>query len=210
MTHTIDTFSEASVPVNLESHTPNAGGPWTRSSGTAGHLAVTTSGQLNLVGSASDGLWSVPTGAADCYAQITVSGSYAYTSLHVIRATDVNNFIGMDAQTATTLKLYKKVAGAFTQLTNVTGIVFATNDILKVTASGNALSMFQNATQRGTIATDSFNNTATLCGLSPHTDGPLVWCTKFESDANVVATGRPVKLAGEYGGFAGVGGGFAG
>ena len=86
----------------------------------------------------------------------------------VARATDDNNYL-MIYSTGSVLVLYKRVAGAFTELTRYTGTI-SSGDVLKfVVDSNNLLTGYINNVSR-VSATDSFNSTATKHGLQFSSD----------------------------------------
>lgn len=107
----------------------------------------------------SDDTAYVDAGVSDCTVQATMFIVAGNPSL-MFRYTDGNNFwvvIGA----GTTLLLFKKVTGGFNQTDSGT---FASGDILKVTLSGNVITVYRNGSLVITRP-DSFNSTATKHGL---------------------------------------------
>lgn len=193
-THTIDNFTDTNG-TNLESHTPDSGGPWTKSDGVAGTYTI-QSNHLQENSQGTDGGWRVPVGTADMYAEITAGsgwggdGSFGPCN----RLTDSNNFVGMRGQGNNELQMYKRVTGSFTQLRDVTGLTLNSGDVFRLTVTGNVYQMLQNGINRGASVTDSFNNTETYAGLVHHTGSASPYITKWQSDTNGAAVTPSVGL----------------
>lgn len=206
-THTTDTFSTGGS-ANLESHTPDSGGPWSNIDGVVGTLVSSGTGFLNYTNGGAFGCWSVPIGSADMYAESTIPfpGSVGGASFlfSCVRATNKSNQFGLLLQSSSNIQFYKQAAGSFTLLVDITGLSIANNDRMRLTVTGNTFQVKQNGTNIGASATDSFNNTETKAGLVYLSGGPQnFFLSKFESDANggvstnffpAVAMGRSQSL----------------
>lgn len=104
----------------------------------------------------------------DVSVALNAAGSGNYMRV-VVRATDASNFIFAMVRNDGQLYMYRKQAGAFTELARTTlatlGLTYADGTIFKVTCSGDAIAAYYGATQVMT-ATQSFNATATKHGIS--------------------------------------------
>lgn len=189
MTDRADDFNRADSTSSLG--TPSDGGSsWVAAAGTwginsnRGYLATSSGGQETAY---------LESSVADVDVQVTlaVSGSdYGVCA----RLTDAsNNLIGIRSG-ASDYRIYKRVAGSFTQLGSTVAVTSANGDVMKFTANGSSLTLYQNGVSKVT-ATDSFNNTATKHGLRSNADTT----TRFDdfSITGIGGGGTPVGLATE-------------
>lgn len=181
-------------------------------------LSARLSDQCTLTDNVGSGQVSVRyTGVTtpnDHYAKATI-GSVVDTVTDtgagpMVRAQDASNFYTLQGNTVET-KIYKKVAGAFTQLGS-NGPSVTTGDILYLEIQGTQLIAKKNGTTICGSPTDNALSTGRggLWG-SPDATSVVLHLDDFEvGDFSGGGGSRPVKMAGVWNGFAGEGGGFAG
>ncbi len=101
--------------------------------------------------------------AADADVQVTLSVFDDQMGM-VGRLSDASNFLWIRVYSGAGYDLFKKVAGGNTNLGSY-GTTPANGDVLKLTMSGNSISVYVNGVLRIGPVTESFNNTATRHGL---------------------------------------------
>lgn len=141
--------------------TPSDGGSaWAGSSSTYG----TTSNQAYLSGSAgwNTAVW-LEASSATGHAQITYISGTSVNSGILARIVDAQNFI-LGQFTGTAFFIFKRVAGTFTQIGPSFSGTLTANDVIRITASGNSLSLQVNGITR-ISGTDAAHNTATKWGF---------------------------------------------
>lgn len=146
--------------------------------------AYITGGQTTLTSNpASESSFKCTSqGTADHYSQATWLGNCS--GFVAVRLTDANNFIGF-RNTGSAWQVYKRVAGAFTQLGSDYAVAGSGGDVAKLSVLGNAIVFTVNGTQRcGSPFTDSFNNTEVSQGVISRVLGAAPWLDDFTADTS--------------------------
>lgn len=164
--YALDTFTEASPPVDILSHTSDVGPAWEAAG--AEFYRVIAGGkieqQFGVLGTIYKNV-----GVSDCVIRFTLD-QFAWGI--VARYTDENNFYRIAVQNDNQIDIQKREAGVDTTPVFVGGLSLTFPLTLKVTLNGNVISFeaegFPGAT--GSL-TDSFNNTATRHGLRTNVEG---------------------------------------
>lgn len=168
-----DTFNRADSTTNLGS-TNGVGALdpllWTQHWQPQGII----SNRAYMPGASTLGIASVDVGGADVDMSIAVSFDFGAA---VFRLTNLNNYwiAGMDPS-AGILRLFKAVAGSQSQVGSSIFETIADGDTLRVVASGSSIKLYRNGVLK-LSATDSFNLTATRCGI--YTAGSTVRIDNF-------------------------------
>ena len=157
-----DSFTRADNAVSLGSTEGGSLGPkvWTAHGGTWGVIAGTA---YAPGGGGTYHAASVDAGVSNALVQAvfaTLGGSIGLSA----RITDDSNFLHLEYGGGSDLTLYKRVAGAFTQIGTAV-VTQAAGDLVALECRGNTLNAYQNGVLKFTV-TDAFNNTATRFGLS--------------------------------------------
>lgn len=105
---------------------------------------------------------TLDSGSSDTAVQVTLATFADQMGLSA-RATDSNNYLFIRAYSGLGYDLFKRVAGASTNLGSYSTTP-ASGDVLKLDMSGSSLTVYVNGVSRIT-ATDGFNSTATKHGL---------------------------------------------
>lgn len=120
ITDFLDTFVEASPPVNLESHPPDIGTNWTLRAGLNSYIQVDPSGQATPTNVLTCRYESVPGPTGDCYVQCdlkyNVSGggnARLYLRCQGTGDTDDQYFLIINS---TNVRLFKRVSNSETQI----------------------------------------------------------------------------------------------
>lgn len=113
---------------------------------------------------------------ADVTIEVVLSKSDATNNLNRMgisfRLTDDSNYLYAYFLSSTSLRLFKKVTGAGTQLGLAT-VTETSGDGLKVIANGDQIEVYHNGVLKIGPITESFNQTATKHGLFHETGGSL-------------------------------------
>ena len=151
---------------------------WTRVDGTAAALKV-VSNKCNIDnGAGSNTAYRCPDqGSANHYTQVTIGDDFFTSFPLAVRLTDSDNFIGCRAFGV--YQLYKRDGGSFTLLGS-SASSYAANDVVRLEASGNSISVKVNGVTVIGPVTESFNNTVTRQGMVARTDTG-VFCDNFEA-----------------------------
>lgn len=185
MTNRTDDFNRADSAVSLG--TPSDGGSaWVAYAGTWG--INTNRGYLATVTSQS--VAALESSVSDIDVQVTAAVNGADYGI-VGRLSDNNNYLMGIAGTATNWRLYKRVAGAFTQIGSTGGFSPANGDVLKLTFNGSSLNFLVNGVSQ-VSTTDSFNLTATKHGIRASSDIVV----RFD-DFSIVGLGAADDLMGQ-------------
>jgi hypothetical protein len=128
---------------------------------------------------------SSPTGEV----QITYRSGTSTNSGVLARVVDSQNFI-LGQFTASSFLLFKRVSGTFTQIGSTFSATLAANDTIRVTASGNSLSLQVNGTTR-ISGTDAAHNTATKWGFVENNGNTLRYDDFSFTDTAVASAGSP-------------------
>lgn len=174
----------AAIFTNLESLSG-----WTRGSGTAGDAYVNSNRLVNAHSGGADAYYVCTSqGSADHFTQAAVHGSGG--GFICVRLTDANNFIGFrhDASTGA-WQVYKRVAGAFTQLGSDYTAALVAGDVGKLDANGDTIIFTVNGTQRclGSGITETFNNTEVRQGVVARGTNSSPWIDDFVAQGPAVA-----------------------
>ncbi len=161
MSNRTDDFNRANTASNI-GNPSDGGSAWVQLNGTwgiSGNAAYESAGISDAVcyleSSVSDGDLSVTVG------QIGSGNGWAMA----FRISDASNYWYVTAFGGFALIISKRVAGSDSDI-HTTSQTVNTSDVLKVTMSGNSLTVFVNGSQISALdTTDSFNNTATKVGL---------------------------------------------
>ena len=158
-----DDFNRADSSSSLG--TPSDGGTgYTISSGTWG----IASNQGRCVSSTAQSIAYTEASAANADVQVTLTT--ISTDIGVVcRVVDSNNYILGTATGGSGYRLYKRVAGSFTQLGSTSVNIPANGEVLKLTLNGSSLTLYSNGVSR-VAATDSAHSTATKHGLRANSD----------------------------------------
>lgn len=175
-----DNFNRADSAVSLG--TSSSGHAWTALHGGWGISSNkayihTSAGQCVAYCEASD---------ADVSIEVRLNKSDATNTLNrmgiAFRITDVDNYLYAYFLTSTSMRLFKFVAGAGTQLGSA--VVTGTDgDLLNVTTSGDQIEVFQNGVSRIGPITESHNQTATKHGLFWEIGGQLIGVCRWDDFA---------------------------
>jgi hypothetical protein len=182
-THTIDTFG--GTVVNLESHTPDSGGPWTLVDGSAG--GMTAGGNLvNRAALGTRGTWAVPVGSPDMYVTATIASFSAIPGLGgsiAVRLTDQNNYYFMTRTSAGAMDVEKRVAGTTSVIISAFTVPNrASGDTITLQIVGSTISVLNNGSLIAST-TDTSLTSATTAGFEfvNATAGTGMF-SRFESD----------------------------
>ena len=145
--------------VAIADHTPEKGGPWVANSGTwtiqNNQLRESTGGSKTTV---------IDVEQADVIFQATWSVLAASDAGIVARYVDASNYLILVVDSITNFMiLWKQVSGSWSQADSA-AVVFAANDVIKLTASGTTITGFVNGTQK-VQATVTDHATATKYGF---------------------------------------------
>lgn len=180
MTDRTDNFNRADSSSSLG--TPSDGGSaWTAHVGTWG----INSNQAYCSSVTSLACASVESSISDCEVQATLAVVGSAAGL-VARLADSNNYILAD-EIASTVRLFKNVAGSFTSLGSYSGTT-ANGDVIKWRGSGSSHTVYQNGVSRIT-ATDSAGSSNTKHGIRTHNDTTM---RIDDFSATALAAGGPV------------------
>lgn len=199
MTDRADNFNRTDSTTSINS--PSDGGAnYAPTSGTWG-IASNTG---YCVSSTAQAACPLETSVASGAAQVTLATMGSDCGL-IGRLADDNNYILM-AIAPTTVKLFKRVSGSFTQIgTNASlGIGSGAVAKLEITAADVITAYIGGVNVKS--GTDSAGAANTKWGLRANSDTS----TRFDTFSFTGTAARPVKMAGEWGGYAGESGGFAG
>lgn len=155
-TYISDSFNRADSAVSLGS--ADIGGAWTATTGTWG----ISSNKGYLVTDAGQDVAQIDSGVANCTIRCLYSTVGANSQRLVFRFTDASNFLICQTE-GTAYKVYKYVAGGFTQL-GTYSVTPADGDQIMVVLNGSNIDFYLNGTLRISVS-DAFNNTATRHGL---------------------------------------------
>lgn len=165
-----DTFTRADSAVSLGS--ADTGQAWTAVVGTWG---ITSNKGYCATAGNSEKVATVEAALADCSIQVTMRASgdpVASGGGITFRRSDATNYL-IAVIESNALRVYKRVAGAFTSLGFYSFTPLTTTDyVVKVTLVGSTIKAFLDGTERVSVS-DSHNSTATLHGLRDFHDGPL-------------------------------------
>lgn len=153
-----DVFTAANG-TNLNGRTTTTGNKTWVVTGVAGFDIQ--SNQAHSTSAGGDGFASVDAGVSNVTFLITFAGAAGTGGICWRRSDDNNHWLVQAGGGAA--HIYKRVAGSYTDLGSI-GVTPVQNDVLKVIASGNSHSVYDNNTLAITL-TDSFNNTATQVGI---------------------------------------------
>lgn len=162
MTDRVDNFNRADSSTSLGA--PSDGGGGYTTNGTWGIV----SSRAYCVVSAAQSVAYLDASITDADVQVTLATMSADVGL-VARVVDSNNYFLSAVTSGTGFRLYKRVAGSFTQLGTTYSGTPANGDVLKLTVNGTSLTVYVNGTSRIT-ATDSSHASATKFGLRAHND----------------------------------------
>jgi hypothetical protein len=158
-----DTFDRANSAVSLG--TADTGQAWTAHVGTWG--ISSNQGYLATTGGGSRDVAALDALAANAAALVTLATVGSGTLGVNARLTDSLNYL-ITVFHSGSLFIQKVDAGATTTLSSKV-LATANGDVLKLTASGNALVSYVNDVEQ-LNASDAFNNTATSYGLISYAD----------------------------------------
>lgn len=153
-----DTFTRADNASSLG--TADTGQAWTAHAGVWG----ISSNQAYTATGASNALATLDAGVSECSASVTITTPGAGWGGVVLRGSDASNYLTAFWSNGSQLFFRKIVAGVATDLVTQATRALQAGDVLTVRASGTSLQAIVN----GAVilsATDSFNQTATRCGL---------------------------------------------
>mgnify|MGYP001765472546 CR=1 FL=1 len=172
-----DDFYNASYPQTLDVRSG-----WSRVDGTAGdcYLGTGYPGTLSVTGASESAYQCTSQSSADHYTQAEMR--FTGSSFVCVRLTNKDNFIGF-RHDGGNWQVYKRVAGAFTQLGSNYAAALTPGDVAKLSATGNTLVFTVNGTQRclGTGVTETFNNTEARQGVVARALGINPWIDNFEA-----------------------------
>jgi hypothetical protein len=158
---------------------------WTRDGGAAGAAAVNASNQLKGASATDTGYYAPDTASADHYCQGSIKNN-AHSSFPLIcRYQDRQNWgAGLRIQSVSSVRLYTRVAGAFTELANygTPSGGFNAADVWRLEVSGSTATIYRNGSVFNTQAISNFP-TATKVGLNARTATYDPWLDDWESDA---------------------------
>jgi hypothetical protein len=158
---------------------------WTRDGGAAGAAAVNASNQLKGASATDTGYYAPDTGSADHYCQGSIKNN-AHSSFPLIcRYQDRQNWgAGLRIQSVSSVRLYTRVAGGFTELANygTPSGGFNAADVWRVEVSGSTATIYRNGSFFASQAISNFP-TATKVGLNARTATYDPWLDDWESDA---------------------------
>lgn len=119
------------------------GGNWNDDTSTFNRCQRDGSGNAQGTGGGSHCLWAADTFGDDHYSEVELSGStWSFTGPSVRHNTSKNDkYIGVIHGT-TTLRIYKVVASAYTQLATKTVTALSAGDKLKLEVTGSSLELF--------------------------------------------------------------------
>lgn len=179
-----DAFTGVAPNVDLASHTPTGGGAWNRVDGSVDMARVdyTNDWLANTTTDATGALYQCTDQAsANQYVQYVVK--HANINAFICnRATDRSNYVGVRANGATSkTQVFKRVAGAFTQLGSDGATTVSVGNTIKLESSGNDHTAYLNGVSQVGPSTDAFNNTETRQGVNPRSSGSSDWLDDFEA-----------------------------
>lgn len=159
----LDAFTRADSAVSLG--TADIGGAWTANVGTWGissnkAYCPTPDGVATQVATLSTG---VPNATVSATFTGTGIGTGTAMPWLIFRFVDTSNYLLVSAQSATTIEIFKKIAGSFTQI-GTAAHVWASGQRVMVTFNGSSIVTFVDGVQRAT-ASDSALSTATRHGI---------------------------------------------
>ncbi len=197
-----DAFTRADS--NTTMGTPTDGGSdWEDAAGTWG--IQTNAGAM--ISATAQGTIVLESSVADVDVQCTIPVLNSDMGI-IARETDSSNYL-MFAAIAGGVgwKLYKRVAGTFTQLGSTATGNTANGDVLKITANGTSVTGYVNGVSKVAV-TESFNLTATKHGIRANSDVT----TRFDtfSITSLVVGGILQKSKGMSGGMSVLNGGIDG
>lgn len=169
MTNRTDNFNRATGPIG----TPSDGGSaWIQQSGQWIVGATTEANQAKLNDAAPQATCVLESSVSDVDVQVTFANVASSSDLGIVfRSSDDNNYLlaAIDGSGGTAIRIFKKVAGSYTQL-GTTGTAFASSgDVWKVRANGSSITVYQNGVSVRTV-TDSTFITNTKHGIRSHGD----------------------------------------
>jgi len=160
-----DNFNRADIAAGLG--TSSSGHVW---SPTSFNYAAVVSNQLQLKsGAVGDPCITLNAGVSDCTVQATLTGGLGADCSLVGRYSDDNNYWLGHADPTGAWRLFKRVAGSYTQI-NSTGPAVQAGDVAKLVFNGSSISLVVNGATVATT-TDSFNLTATKAGFRVGNNG---------------------------------------
>lgn len=168
---------------------------WTYVDGVAGDCYVGASGTALNNNPSGESSWICTSQAtADHYTEAVCMAGGGFVT---IRHTDVNNFIGF-RHNGSAWQVYKRVAGAFTQLGSDYVVALTSGDVGRLTASGNTITFTVNSVARclGAGVSETFNNTVQRQGVVSRGTGGVPWINDFTADAYAASSSPlpPSKL----------------
>lgn len=156
----LDTFTEASPPVDILVHVPDIGPMW-QAAGSEFYRVI--AGNLIEQQFGVDGFIFVDSGVSDCVIRFTAD-QFAWGVL--FRYTDTNNWYRAALQNTGQIDIQKREAGVDSVVGGLVGLSLTPPCVIKVTLSGNDITMEIEGVPGTTVmVTDSFNATATRHGL---------------------------------------------
>jgi hypothetical protein len=158
MTNRTDNFNRADSTTALG--TPSdSGSNWVALTGTWG-IGTNKGYPVSVSG---EGVAYLESSIADCDVQVTTPVVSNDCGIQC-RVVDASNMIIGWVAASTGWRIYKLVAGTYTQLGSTASGTPANNDVLKMNMSGNSLTFYANGVSKVAVS-DSAHNTATKHGL---------------------------------------------
>lgn len=154
--YVMDTFSRPNSSTGLG--VASSGQTWTNGAGITG-----VQSERAYAPSAGDNIGLVNAGATDAVARVTISTTASGGAGAVVRATDASNFYLATQHVSTTIRLFKRVAGTYTQLGGDFAHTSAAGDVISVSAVGTTISALLNGVAVITV-TDSSLTSGTKAG----------------------------------------------
>lgn len=151
---------------------------WTFVGGNAADAYVSAGNTFLSATASTDSAWTCTSqGSADHYTEAVMLGQDGFVC---IRLTDANNFIGF-RHNGSAWQVFKRVAGAFTQLGSDYTVALAGGEVCRLTGNGNTITFTVNGTQRclGAGVTETDHNTVQGQGVVTRNVGATQWLDSF-------------------------------
>ncbi len=169
-----DTFTRSDE--NLEASTN-----WERVDGVANQLLVRSNALASTTTSSTNQTTYLIASSfaltTDQYAEVTWSSGVNQTGWVLCRATDSNNFVGVQKLNGSYM-VYKRVAGTFTQLGS--GGVHVAGETVQLQVVGQTIKLFVNGAQKFTASLGVGELTTGRPGLMSRTTGANPWIDNFK------------------------------